>query len=226
MNLRKFKEDSDRLRLASKAPSGREAPSKPEDFPENVRIVEGTLKETGTPAVQGPSEKHENLVKYAYIIIETDKDIFKVEHVVTNDAVRSEITIGNRCKFFFVSRWNGSGNDNFLVATQSQARGTHTYSPLSFTMSAFVNLYRLFAIGAAYVVSFVTATLASPLIWTHYPFWACAKIALIPAVLTAIGVFSMSSPGRVRSSTQLIHKTLKNTTIGEEMYNSREMKVF
>lgn len=225
MNLKKFKEDSEKLRLAPKAFPRQEDLSKRE-FPKNVRIVEGTVKETGNQASQGPNEKHENLVKYAYIIIDTDKDVFRVEHVVTNDAVRSEIAIGNRCKFFFVSRWNGSSNDNFLVATQSDARGTHTYSPLSFTMSALVNLFRIFSIGATYAVSFVTVTLASPLIWTHYPFWTCAKIALIPAILMAIALFSMSGAGRVRSSTQLVHKKLKNTTIGEEMYDGREMKVF
>ncbi|ANK92735.1 MULTISPECIES: hypothetical protein [Rhizobium] len=225
MNLKQFKEDSDKLRLAPAFP-GPQALSKPEEFPKNVRIVEGTVKETGTQASQGLNEKHENLVKYAYIVIETDKDIFKVEHVVTNVAVRSEVAIGNECKFFFVSRWNGSSNDNFLVATQSQARGTNMYSPLSFTMSVLVNLYRGFAVGATYVVSFVTVTLASPLIWAHYPFWTCAKIALIPAVLMAIALFSMSGAGRVRSSTQLVHKKLKSTKISEEMYDGREMKVF
>lgn len=226
MNLRKFKEDSDKPRLAAKAAPAAVALSKPEDFPKNVRIIEGVVKEIGNQIFQGPNEKHENLVKFAYLIIEADKDIFKVEHVVTNDAVRSEVSIDNRCKFFFVSRWNGSGNDNFLVATQNDARGTHMYSPLSFTMSAFVNLYRIFSIGATYVVSFVTVTLASPLIWAHYPFWTCAKIALIPAVLMAIGLFNSSDNGRVRSSTQFVHKRLKNTTLGEEMYDSREMKVF
>ncbi len=201
MNLKKFKEDSDKLRLAPKALPGSEVPSKLEDFPKNVRIVEGTVKETGNQAFQGNNEKSENLVKYAYIIIETETDIFKVEHVVTNDAVRPEIAIGSRCKFFFVSSWNGSSNNNFLVATQSQARGTNMYSPLSFTMSAFVNAYRTFAIGATYVVSFVTLTLASPLIWTHYPFLSCVKLAVVPAVLMAIAVFSTSGPGRIRSST-------------------------
>jgi len=32
----------------------------------------------------GPNEKHENLVKYPYIVIETDRDIFKVEILAAN----------------------------------------------------------------------------------------------------------------------------------------------
>lgn len=81
MNLKQFKEDSDKLAPAF---AGQQDLSKPEDFPKNVRIVEGTVKETGSQALPGPNEKHENLVKYAYIVIETDKDIFKVEILAAN----------------------------------------------------------------------------------------------------------------------------------------------
>ena len=72
-----------RFRQAQACPAfaGQQALSKQEDFPKNVRIVEGTVKETGSQALPGPNEKHENLVKYAYILIETDKDIFKVQHL-------------------------------------------------------------------------------------------------------------------------------------------------
>lgn len=65
MNLKRFKEDSDKLRLSPKQSPGPQTLSKPEEFPKNVRIVEGTVKETGNQASQGPNERHENLVTYA-----------------------------------------------------------------------------------------------------------------------------------------------------------------